>query len=276
MHITLPDIFNPEQSEKYRLIIRLQSDGFSFAMSGPENRGLFHYQEISCDEKISACENLKEFLFDNPFLVVPYKQLQVMICSSAFTFVPSILFEEKSKEAFFDFNFRQRPGICLSRPLRQLPVHVIFEMKKDIYEFLHRSLIQPQFIHHIAPLTGFFHQRIQLGNNHKMVINPHRDSMDIICFSSDELLLANNFTCRNTDDMVYYILFIWKQLKWDQLNDSAYITGRAELFDEIQKTLHKYLKNVIHFQFPIPHHFSGAGDKISIPSDILALLSCES
>jgi hypothetical protein len=108
-----------------------------------------------------------------------------------------------------------------------------------------------------------------------MIVNPHRDSMDVFCFAPDELLMANHFSCRNADDMIYYMLFIWKQLKWDQMNDSVYIAGGVQTFNHIQKTLRKYLKNVIHFQFPLPRRISGDDSKANIPSDILALLSCE-
>ncbi|MDR2626442.1 MAG: DUF3822 family protein [Dysgonamonadaceae bacterium] len=275
MQITLPDTFNPEQSEKYRLIFRLQTDVFAFAIAGLGSNKFFHYQEIPYDKKISALENLKEIFFGNTFLVLPYKKLQVLTCSPSFTLVPSILYEEENKEAFFDFNFHHRSGICLSRFLPQPPVHVVFEMEKNVYEFFHRSLIHPEFMPHIAPLIAFFHQRTQIGNNHKMIINLHKDSIDIICFSPDELLLTNHYTCRNIDDMVYYTLFVWKQLKLDQLNDSACIIGDRQQFDDMSDLLQKYLKNVLHFQFPFHGFLFGENDEANIPSDILALLSCE-
>jgi hypothetical protein len=276
MHLILPDTFDLDHSEKYRLILRLQPDNFSFALFNPSDNNFFYYQEMAYKKKFSKLENLKEFFFENLFPVLPYKKLQVLVYSAKFTLVPSILFEEKNEETFFDFNFHQRSGICLSYFLQQSHVHIIYEIGKDIYDFFHRSLIHPEFVPHIAPLTGFFQQRNLSGNNREMIVNLHKDTMDVLCFSHNELLMANNFLIRNTEDSLYYTLFIWKQLKLDQLKDTISVIGSKKQKAEFIRVLQKYLKNISAFDIDAKKHFAETINDINIPPDILMLSLCES
>lgn len=269
-------MFDLEHSEKYRLILRLQPDNYAFALFNPSDNRLFYYQEMAYRKKFSKLENLKEFFFDNSFPVLLYRKLQVLVYSAKFTLVPSILFEEKNEEAFFDFNFHQRSGICLSHFLQQSHVHIVYEMEKDIYDFFHRSLIYPEFVPHIAPLTGFFQQKSLSDNNREMVVNLHKDTMDVLCFSHNELLLANNFLVRNTDDSLYYILFAWKQLKLDQLKDTIFVIGSKKQKAELIQVLQKYLRNINAFDIDAKRHFAETTNDTNIPPDILMLSLCES
>jgi hypothetical protein len=276
MRLIPPDAFDLEHSEKYRLILRLQPDNYAFALFNPSNNKLFYYQEMAYRKKFSKLENLKEFFFDNSFPVLLYKKLQVLVYSAKFTLVPSILFEEKNEEAFFDFNFHQRSGICLSHFLQQSHVHIVYEMEKDIYDFFHRSLICPEFVPHIAPLTGFFQQKSLSDNNREMVVSLHKDTMDVLCFSHNELLLANNFVARNTDDSLYYILFAWKQLKMDQLKDTLFVIGSKKQKAELIRVLQKYLRNISAFDIDAKKHFAETANDMNIPPDVLMLSLCES
>jgi hypothetical protein len=271
MNPLFPSHFDPQQSKNYRLILHLQSGGCAVALSDDPYARPIHYCRIDYKQPGTMAENIKEIFYDNTFLALPYKKLQILLPPSAtFTFVPTILFEKKNKDAYLDFNLYKRSGACLYQSLQQPPIHIIFEVDSAVCEFFRRSLIHPQFIHPIAPLTSFFLQKVRLGNNHKMIINLNDDTLDVLCFSPDELLLANNFDYRNADDILYHTLFIWKQLQFDQLHDSVYVIDPFLRHTALTETLGRYLKNVITFQMPVENL------PAQVPAHIPALFLCES
>ncbi len=274
MQFSIPDTFNPDHSEKYLLTIRLYPEGFAFSLYDPLCDGSYFYREISYNKKISPVANLKEIFFDNEFLAFPYRKTQVISQSRDFTFVPSILFKETDKDTFFSFNFHQPKGKLLNQQLQQPEINIIFSMEEEVYEFLSRSLSQTIFIHHTSPLISFFYHRSRLGNTNKLIVNIQKDSVDILCFSLGELILANNYSCQNTNDMVFYILFIWKHLKMNQLKDMAIVLGTQDRKTEVMDLLNKYIKNVVPFN-PVPEHHLFGVDSSNIPFDIISLSLCE-
>ena len=45
---------------------------------------------------------------------------------------------------------------------------------------------------------------------------PRRYSMEVYAYGPEGLLLANSFDCNSTADRLYYLLYVWKQLGFDQ------------------------------------------------------------
>ncbi len=274
MRFKIPDIFNLDRSEKYVLSIRLNAGSCSFALYDPLTDGSYFFQEVIYNKKISDIANFKDFFFDNDFLAFPYKKLHVISHSLSYTFIPSVIYEEKDKETIFDFNFSQRKGKILSQQLQRPELHIIYEMDNEMHEFLHRSLSNPQFTHHTSSLISFFYNRGRMGNNNKLIINVQKDSLDILCFSLDELILANSYSCKSTEDMIYYILFIWKHLKLNQLKDTAIITGKPEQRDLLMNILKDYIKLIVPFNIVPEHHFFGINIS-NVPFDQSSLSLCE-
>lgn len=270
----LPDTFDSNRSEKYVLSIRIHDKGCSFALYDPLVDGSYYYQEVTYNKKQSGIANFKEFFFANSFLALPYRKLQIISYSPNFTCVPSAIYEEEEKEKIYAFNFMEKEGKVLSHHLPQSGLHLIHSMDVGMYEFIHRSLSNPQFIHHTAPLVTFFQGRSRMGNVKKMIVNPQKDSVDILCFSQSELQLVNNFACKDPEDMVYYILYTWKHLKLDQLKDHVLITGESDIREYLMEQLARYIKHTLPYNVVPEYHLAGI-DAQSIPFDQLSLSLCE-
>lgn len=274
MRYKIPETFDFDRSGKYILSLRIRDNGCSFALHDPLVDGSFFYQEAAYNKKLTPVANFKEFFFDNPLLALPYRKLQVMSCTPRFTCIPSIIYEEKEKEKIFEFNFSEKGSKTLAQPLPQSQLHIIYDMDNGLYEFLHRSLDNPQFIHHSSPLIAYFQGRSRMGNIRKLIVNPQGDSIDVLCFSQSELLLVNNFSCKDTEDMVYYTLYIWKHLGLDQLKDHLLITEDKSSRETLMERLQPYIRNLLPFDITPEHHLSGVDTK-NIPFDQLSLSLCE-
>ena len=145
-------------------------------------------------------------------------------------------------------------------------------MHEDIYNFLHRSFVNGQIIHYTSPVIEFLH----LNKSHSfqtrcMVVNKQPGGIDIFCFAENRLLLANYFQCPSPDDAVYYILFIWKQLKFDQLRDFLYITNHAT---SLLGVLEKYIRYVAPLDIP-KEYFLKKENMYNIPFEIASLALSE-
>lgn len=59
-----------------------------------------------------------------------------------------------------------------------------------------------------------------------------KEAAEIYAYERGRLAFANTFTCKETNDRLYYILCVWKQLGMAQERDELHLTG--ELYDKEQ------------------------------------------
>ena len=58
-----------------------------------------------------------------------------------------------------------------------------------------------------------------------MYVHLRKDAAELYCYDRNHLLLANSFECKQTADRIYYLLYIWKQLGFEQERDELHMTG---------------------------------------------------
>ena len=116
---------------------------------------------------------------------------------------------------------------------------VIFGLDKSTYTFLNEQFPEVRFYSHATPLVEYFSIKSKLGNSRKMYAALRRDTIDIYCFERGHLLLANSFECHQTEDSIYYLLYTWKQLEFDQERDELHFVGtlpdKENLIQEVKK-----------------------------------------
>lgn len=274
MQIQLPDYIDLSHPEKYILTIRIHPRQYSFSIYNPVENGSYFYFTIKGDKQTPAFANFKEAYYDNNFLSLPYRKIFILNYNPVFTCVPDIMFAEKDKAEYMSLLFPEAKGKLLCQNLQLLDFSLIHEIDEEAYEFMFRTFIDARYIHYTSPLITYFRSRVQLVNAGRMVVNLDQSGIDIVCFSRDNLLLVNHFDCSTVADMEYYILYTWKQLKFDQLKDFIYIAGDNGSRNELIERLKEYIHNLIPANIPPEAHFERVETKL-IPFDQACLSLCE-
>lgn len=107
-----------------------------------------------------------------------------------------------------------------------------------------------------------------------MYVNLHEKMVDIVCFSEGKLLFANTFSIENLNDILYYILYVWKQLDMDQLTDLLSVSGDSDIKLRILTSLRNYIQNTTQTEVPSEVYLLG-DEAVQAPIDLLTLLICE-
>ncbi|WP_347026894.1 DUF3822 family protein, partial [Bacteroides ovatus] len=121
---------------------------------------------------------------------------------------------------------------------------VIFGMDKSTCQFLSDQYPEARFYSQAAPLAEYFSAKSRLGNSKKIYASIRRDAIDFFCYERGHLLLANSFECRKTGDRIYYLLYLWKQLNFDQERDELHLTGAFYDKEKLMQELRKYIQQV--------------------------------
>ena len=273
MSMNFPDetiIGNPAQST---LIIYTGSGYFSYSVFDKSRKGSFFYGELPNESRIDAFSVFKKAYFNNNFFSLPFKKVLFLYRTPVFTFFPNAIYEEKYKEDLFKFHFPENNGIALNHNVLNTGVNVLYQMPDDICRFILKSFAEPEFFHHSEPLITYFSEKAKTANNNRMIVNVEEYGMDILCFSRGTFLLGNYFQCDGLSEALYYILFIWKQLQFNQINDSLLFTGNATFKEELISRLAFYIEQINHLYYPYANHFEGINPGL-IPFELAALSVC--
>ncbi|GAE86489.1 DUF3822 family protein [Bacteroides reticulotermitis] len=254
---------NFTKSEQYTLSFRLGTDGFSFSIYNPIQEDSLTVIEREVDSSLSLTANLKSAFRELEFLSYSYKRINIMITGKRFTTIPLELFEDEQAEVIFHHNHPKRENeIILYNVLKKNSVVVIFGIDKSAYSFLLEQYPDARFYSQSSPLIDFFSTKSRLGNSRKMYASLRPDAIDLYGFERGHLLLVNSFECAHIQDRIYYLLYTWKQLGFDQERDELHLTGVLADKEILIQELKKYILQVF----------------ITNPAtniDMQALLTCE-
>ena len=264
------------KSEQYTLSIRLSADGFSFSIYNPLTDNDFCFVPYPVNTGYSMTANLKEMLTETETLRYPYKRVNILYDSPRFTPVPLELFEDEQMDTVFYHNFpKGNNEIVLCNVLGRSNVVILFAIDKHTHLLLTEHFPTARYFSTGSPLTEYFARKSRLGNSRKLYTHIREQQMEVFCFDKGNLLLINSFPCKQTTDRVYYLLYIWQQLNYNQEKDELHLTGKLEDKEELLKELRNYLRQVFVINPKAEFNRSEISKIEEIPFDMQTLLLCE-
>lgn len=264
------------KSEQYTLSIRLSTDGFSFSIYNPILDHSINYLHYPVNADLPIAVNVKEMLSESDVFHHTYKKVNVLLVNKRFTLIPFELFEDEEGESFFYYNHpKQENEVILYNILRKGNIAIAFGMDKSVYQQLDRQYPDARFYSQASPLIEHFAGKCRLGNSKKMYAHLSPNSLDLFCYDRGRLLLANSFSCQQNEDRIYYLLYIWKQLGYNQERDELHLVGIIDDKEALIQKLKTFLKQVFIIN-PKAEFSHPALTKIEdIPFDLQTLLLCE-
>lgn len=274
MTISIPDTLTIDNSEKYIVSIRLQSGGLSFSGYDPSVGGSFFYRETEFDRAVSFISSLKEFFFAHEFLTWTYKRIHVICVSPEYSLVPDNYWEEGKERRLLEFGFSTSGLHCLTDTLKEQQAKLVFGIDEEVYEFCSRSLLHPFFSHYMTSPLMLWAKESNASLSRHMYVVIERKRMDVVCYAQGKLLFVNAYPINQLDDIIYYILYVWKQAGLDPKKDSLHLVGESSLRMRILERLRTYLCHVNLVEIPTEAYLLGT-DVAKAPMDLISLLLCE-
>ncbi|MDR0686153.1 MAG: DUF3822 family protein [Dysgonamonadaceae bacterium] len=217
---------------------------WAIMLLAPDNTELVFFAEECPDQTHDVFSSFKDCFFENDFFSLPFRKVFVVNYSSDFTFIPNSIDVKHHGKKILQYLSSEKGGVVLHHPVEGMGLNVLHRLPEAVYDFFSRSFEAPQFIHHLAPQIRYLATKSRDAANKQMFINRQQHEMDIICFHKGKLLLANTCHVRNLQDALYFILFTWKQLKFDRSKDSVTLAGETAENNITAKELQRYIQNV--------------------------------
>jgi len=245
MIIRVPDTLTIDNSDKYEISIRLMPDGISCSGQIPSENDSFFSETVYFDKEILFTDSLKNFFFDNPFMSFAYRSIRIICPSRKYTLSPDSIYSVKDKELLFWFCHQEEYKMkVVAQPLKKLNATMLFEIDSDVYEFLMRSMTNPQFVHYLSDMLVAWQKESLTCYPKQVYVVVGNRSFDLVCFNRDELLFINSFDYEHEQDIVYYIMYACKRLEINQFDDCLHFFGNASACKAAMEITGNYIRHL--------------------------------
>lgn len=242
------DTIDFSHSEHYTLSVRLSTDGISLAVFNPlmgAGETAMAVEDRPVDEALPWAANLRQLYDDCGWLHRPFRRVNVLLADRRFTLMPLDLWEERLMETVFYHNhpWQENEQVLCNR-LRSDQVALLFGIDKSVRSFLDRQHPEVRYYAQAALLIHGFSSKSRLGNTRKMFAHLRGEYMDVFCYDHGRLLLANSYKCQWAADRIYYLLYLWQALAFEQERDELHLCGLLADKDELLSGLREFIRQV--------------------------------
>jgi len=249
----IDESFDTRVTSSYFFSVRLNPDGFSYCTLDPVRNKYIQIGNIVLNEDEQSVPQLNSHFSSIDILNLPYKKTLILVPTRTATIVPSGIFEPDKAETLLRFccEVSENETIHYNK-VRAADAFNIFSIRSDIETFFKMQFPEPVFLHQNTPLIDSYLSSSTICENETnfVCINFNAYFFDIVVFDKSGLKLCNSFPAKNENDVVYYTLFTFEQLKFAESATTVFISGINDANRKFSDKLSRYLSRIKYVEFP--------------------------
>jgi hypothetical protein len=241
--------FDHEQSNLYHLSIQISLDGFSFSILDIPKGKYTVLKSINFFLKRPRLlyMSIRELLDKDEYLNLKYKSVEILYSSENFTLVPQAFFQNGYADKLIGFNHEIEKGYCIDKTLLpKAEAFCIFAIPENLKEFLNLKFPKATIRHNLFPLIERALKENKNFPDRKQVhINFFRTYFELIVLSGTKLLLCNQFNYSCENDVIYYVLYVFDQLKLPPDSTELVLHGNFPQAAPLYQLFKKYIRKTV-------------------------------
>ena len=234
-------------TEIKKIIINTLNDKFKFSIT--ETDGTQAEHEYAINKKMSVAANLREVFREQSYMKAAKTTPEgipsihaVLKVSTPVVLIP--IDEEYDPEASYNTSitgYKYDEKCVKEIPL--LDAIAIFPLNRDLKMVVEDNCSEIEVSNNIIQVWQTLYKNYFKGTqNRNLFIYFYNEVMNICYFEQHRFRYANSFKMTNNDDMLYYILYVWKQLGMNKETDILSLCG--EIPEGIHEKLSKFIEEV--------------------------------
>lgn len=172
-----------------------------------------------------------------------YKTILVNVVNPQFTLCPIALYQPDNARALLEFNCGDTAQQLISTDDINATIKLIYTIDEALKSTLDKLFPQHHLKHHITVLSRLMLNTEELSKEN-MFISIRDNSIEVIVKQNQQLILANQYSIKTNEDVLYYVLFILEQYQLNPLTVALTIAGNMDANSELIVSLKKYIKHI--------------------------------
>lgn len=254
------------------LYIRISDISLSMTVTTPQQPQQPVFQPYVVRSGISMAANLREAFKENSLLQQDYAKVDVLIDSDVLT-IPMEEYDEQQAPALYQHAFPEEQGNkILANAVPGLNMAGVFPINKDLLMVIHDHFSEVRIQPVVQCVVEYMFHRSFIGQHRKLYVYFHDERMHVFAFEKNRLKFFNAFNTDNARDAIYFMLYVWKQLDLNPLNDELLISGTIPEREWMDKVLRKYVRSVYCINPAAEFNRAPITRIANLPFDIMTLL----
>ncbi len=261
----IDDGFDPQNLQHYHLSVEVNNDALAYAVLDLErNKYLllerFMFQHAHSSEQLA--QEIKQVFYQKGFRWNNFKSQSMVFFSPKFTLVPSALFDVALTQTYLDFNSPVLESeVVIAGNIKNFESHCVYAVQRDLAQTLQDLFPAAKRMHTFGPLLEILAASFKNKSGKNVLVHLQQGHFELIVVEEQKLLFANIFDYKSAEDFLYYLLFVFEQLKINPEKTDVLLLGEVEKNSAIYSIMTKYIRN-IHFgsrpeQFEYSYVFDG-------------------
>lgn len=229
-----------------RLVLRIGNG--TMACMQPYDNGSVDYRPYIVKSGVSMAANLRQAMREMDLLVNRGEKVLLSVAT------PVILLpvDEYMDDENFDADLVYNQTITgyesdekVGNVLPDLNAVALFSLNKDLKLVVEDNFADVRVQNVMQPVWSHFYRRGNpMGQRRKLYGYFHDGCVDVFGFQQRRFRFSNTFDATHAHDALYYILFAWNQMAFDNENDELYLIGETEHKEWLLTKLRTYLRRV--------------------------------
>jgi hypothetical protein len=229
--------FDAKDSGKYDLTFEMGDKTFGYSIRDVEKN------------KFIALGYFRNHLADVAksfsWLSGPFHSVKGVIGNSRFTLIPEALFLESEKENYFNFLHEKEAGeTVLYDRIEHLGIYTVYSIPGHCRKELDTFFPKVTLCHISSILIGNIWMNVKNMAGRKVFLNLREGQFDLLVFEGKQLKYCNAFHFLTTEDIAYYVIFVFEQLNMNPEETGLALLGNVDKFSPVFDLLFRYIRNV--------------------------------
>lgn len=243
------EAFSPSRTGDYCLSLEIGGDGLALAvLDNLLNRYLVFEQyalrKTAGPEQLA--DRIGQLAKEHDWLNASFKKVTVMMTDVPSTLVPAAVYDNDQSEAFLRFNHPASGDAEEVRVdhLKNLEAKNIWALPVAIDTTLRRLHPHLRYAHHTTPLIEGLLASFRNVPERRAIAHVQQGRFDVIVIEGRNLLLCNSFRYQTGEDFIYYLLFIFEQLRLNPETTPLLLLGEVNKESAVYGMANKYIRHV--------------------------------
>jgi hypothetical protein len=253
--------FNIGLASSYHLSIQLGVHHFSYCLLNTTTFTYDYVKKYPLTSKENTETEITEIINNDANLKAEFFSQSIAFINFPSTLVPDKLYKEEEAETLLAFNTKVN-GKVLADNIFSQKAYLIYSVPESILNIVSNFFPNAKYK---AQESILIQQYSQLNTeNKKAYLYLNEQKVGITIFNGDKLIFNNSFKYDSKEDLLYYVLFSFEQLKLSPDSINVSVFGNIEETDESFGLMYEYIRNIKlgkrPHQFTFPTEFNPLAD----------------
>lgn len=242
--------FHKDQSVNYHLSIQADRNGLAYCIRKGKNKEFIVFKKYRFDHvylESDLAGQVISVLDGDEILHLPFPDVHFMSYTQQNTLVPANYFSTGHLSGYLDFNSGgASDGELFSNNIRSLETYNVFSLSKALVSLVTLHFKKVEISSQTSPFLWNVSNQSGSMNNSVMYVGINADFFDVAVTGGGKLLLYNTFQYVNETDLLYYVLYVCKQLSLKTTDIPLILSGEMSSRPVYSEMLKKYLPKTGH------------------------------